>query len=99
MIHGQPAPVVGRVAMNMTMLDVTDIGADIDDEGARLLAAVLQQCGGDLRSVSLDGNRAHITADEYAPEPRRHHERRAAPAHQIGHHLPGQARRQRRWSC
>jgi alanine racemase len=24
--------VVGRVAMNMTMLDVTDIGAELDDE-------------------------------------------------------------------
>ena len=32
LIHGQPAPVVGRVAMNMTMLDVTGIGAQIDDE-------------------------------------------------------------------
>jgi alanine racemase len=32
LIHGQPVPVVGRVAMNMTMLDVTDVGADIDDE-------------------------------------------------------------------
>lgn len=32
LIHGQPASVVGRVAMNMTMLDVTDIGAQIDDE-------------------------------------------------------------------
>jgi alanine racemase len=32
LIHGQPAPVVGRVAMNMTMLDVTDIGAELDDE-------------------------------------------------------------------
>jgi alanine racemase len=32
LIHGQPASVVGRVAMNMTMLDVTDIGADVDDE-------------------------------------------------------------------
>jgi alanine racemase len=32
LIHGQPAPVVGRVAMNMTMLDVTDIGAEVDDE-------------------------------------------------------------------
>jgi alanine racemase len=32
LIHGQPAPVVGRVAMNMTMLDVTDIGAQLDDE-------------------------------------------------------------------
>lgn len=32
LIHGQHAPVVGRVAMNMTMLDVTDIGAEVDDE-------------------------------------------------------------------
>jgi alanine racemase len=32
LIHGQPAPIVGRVAMNMTMLDVSDIGADLDDE-------------------------------------------------------------------
>jgi alanine racemase len=32
LIHGQSAPVVGRVAMNMTMLDVTDVGADLDDE-------------------------------------------------------------------
>ena len=32
LIHGQPAPVVGRIAMNMTMLDVTDIGAEPDDE-------------------------------------------------------------------
>ena len=32
LIHGQAAAVVGRVAMNMTMLDVTDIGAQLDDE-------------------------------------------------------------------
>ena len=32
LVHGQPSSVVGRVAMNMTMLDVTDIGAQIDDE-------------------------------------------------------------------
>lgn len=32
LIHGQPAQVIGRVAMNMTMLDVTDIGAQLDDE-------------------------------------------------------------------
>lgn len=32
LIHGQHVPVVGRVAMNMTMLDVTDAGADIDEE-------------------------------------------------------------------
>src|SRR6185436_19235666 len=29
LIHGQPAALVGRVAMNMTMLDVTDIGAEL----------------------------------------------------------------------
>ena len=32
LIHGQPASIIGRVAMNMTMLDVTDIGAELDDE-------------------------------------------------------------------
>ena len=32
LIHGQTAAVVGRVAMNMTILDVTDIGAELDDE-------------------------------------------------------------------
>jgi len=32
LIHGQPAAIIGRVAMNMTMLDVTDIGAQLDDE-------------------------------------------------------------------
>src|SRR5262245_16066880 len=32
LIHGKPASVIGRVAMNMTMLDVTDIGAELDDE-------------------------------------------------------------------
>ena len=32
LVQGQPASVVGRVAMNMTMLDVTDVGAQLDDE-------------------------------------------------------------------
>ena len=32
LIHGQPAPVVGRIMMNMIVLDVTDIGAQVDDE-------------------------------------------------------------------
>ncbi len=32
LIHGQPVPVVGRVAMNMTMFDVSDAGAELDDE-------------------------------------------------------------------
>jgi alanine racemase len=32
LIHGQHVPVIGRVAMNMTMLDVTDAGAEVDEE-------------------------------------------------------------------
>jgi alanine racemase len=32
LIHGQPVAVIGRVAMNMMMLDVTDVGAQPDDE-------------------------------------------------------------------
>jgi alanine racemase len=32
LVNGQQVSVVGRVAMNMTMLDVTDVGADLDDE-------------------------------------------------------------------
>ena len=32
LIRGQHVPVIGRIAMNMTMLDVTDAGAQADDE-------------------------------------------------------------------
>jgi alanine racemase len=32
LIGGRAVPVIGRVAMNMTMLDVTDVGAQLDDE-------------------------------------------------------------------
>ena len=32
LIHGQHAGVVGRIAMNMTMLDVTDTDAQLDEE-------------------------------------------------------------------
>lgn len=32
LVRGQPAPVVGRVAMNMVVLDVTAIGASVGDE-------------------------------------------------------------------
>lgn len=32
LLRGQPVPVIGRVAMNMTMLDATDVGAQFDDE-------------------------------------------------------------------
>ncbi len=32
LVRGQFAPVIGRVAMNMTMIDVTDVAAENDDE-------------------------------------------------------------------
>ncbi len=32
LIHGKHVPVIGRVAMNMTVLDVTDTGAEPDEE-------------------------------------------------------------------
>ena len=32
LIHGLHVPVIGRIAMNMTMLDVTDAGAKVDEE-------------------------------------------------------------------
>jgi alanine racemase len=32
LVRGHPVPVIGRVAMNMTMLDVTDVHAQADDE-------------------------------------------------------------------
>ena len=32
LIHGRFAPVIGRVAMNMSMMDVTDAAAELDDE-------------------------------------------------------------------
>ena len=50
LIQGKYVPVVGRVAMNMTMLDVTDVNAELDDE------VVLLGCQGDTQ----------ITADELA---------------------------------
>jgi len=49
LIHGQPASVVGRVAMNMTMLDVTDIGAEIDDE----VVLIGKQGDGEIRVEDL----------------------------------------------
>jgi alanine racemase len=32
LVRGHPVPVIGRIAMNMTMLDVTDVHAQADDE-------------------------------------------------------------------
>jgi alanine racemase len=49
LIHGQPASLVGRVAMNMTMLDVTDIGADLDDE----VVLIGRQGGAEVRVEEL----------------------------------------------
>ena len=36
LIHGHAVPVIGRVAMNMTMLDVTDVPCQPDDEAVLL---------------------------------------------------------------
>src|SRR5439155_1611060 len=49
LIHGLPASVVGRVAMNMTMFDVTDIGADLDDE----VVLIGRQGNGEIRAEEL----------------------------------------------
>src|SRR5213076_1972617 len=49
LIHGQPAPVIGRVAMNMTMLDVTDIGAELDDE----VVLIGRQANSEIRAEEL----------------------------------------------
>src|SRR5207247_10249079 len=49
LIHGQRASVVGRVAMNMTMVDVTDIGADLDDE----VVLIGRQGNGEIKAEEL----------------------------------------------
>ena len=49
LIHGLPASVVGRVAMNMTMFDVTDIGADMDDE----VVLIGRRGNGEIRAEEL----------------------------------------------
>jgi alanine racemase len=49
LIHGQPASVIGRVAMNMTMLDVTDIGAEVEDE----VVLIGQQGNSEIRVEEL----------------------------------------------
>jgi alanine racemase len=49
LVNGQPAPVVGRVAMNMTVLDVSDIGAQMDDE----VTLIGRQGGAEIRAEEL----------------------------------------------
>ncbi len=49
LIHGQPVPVIGRVAMNMTMLDVTDVGAQPDDE----VVLLGRQASAEIRAEEL----------------------------------------------
>ncbi len=49
LIHGQPASVVGRIAMNMTMLDVTDTGAQLDEE----VVLIGRQNSGEIRAEEL----------------------------------------------
>jgi alanine racemase len=49
LIRGQHVPVIGRVAMNMTMVDVTDVGAEPDDE----VVLLGRQRGAEIRAEEL----------------------------------------------
>jgi alanine racemase len=49
LIRGEFVPVIGRVAMNMTMLDVTDAGAEVDDE----VVLLGRQGNGEIRAEEL----------------------------------------------
>ncbi len=56
LVHGQSAPIAGRVSMDQTMLDVTDVpGAAIGDEVAIL-----------GRQAGADGALSTITAEDHA---------------------------------
>ena len=46
LIHGQPAPVVGRVAMNMTMLDVMIVVGGLTDFASGNAATILRTSEG-----------------------------------------------------
>src|SRR5262245_44713189 len=60
---------------------------------ARLHGGVRDPFAGEPRRGGLDRQRAHVPADERAPEPRRGDQRGPAAAHQIGDALPRRARR------
>jgi alanine racemase len=49
LVRGHPVPVIGRVAMNMTMLDVTDVHAQADDE----VVLLGRQGGAEIRVEEL----------------------------------------------
>jgi len=49
LVRGRAVPVIGRVAMNMTMLDVTDVGAQLDDE----VVLLGQQGDAEIRAEDL----------------------------------------------
>ena len=49
LVRGQFAPVIGRIAMNMTMIDVTDIGAHDDDE----VVLIGKQGGNEIRAEEM----------------------------------------------
>jgi len=49
LVRSQFAPVVGRIAMNMTMIDVTDIPAENDDE----VVLIGRQGGQEIRAEEL----------------------------------------------
>jgi alanine racemase len=49
LVRGQYAPVIGRIAMNMTMIDLTDIGAYNDDE----VVLIGKQGGHEIRAEEI----------------------------------------------
>jgi alanine racemase len=49
LVRGQHAPVIGRIAMNMTMIDVTDTGAQNDDE----VVLIGKQGGHEIRAEEI----------------------------------------------
>jgi alanine racemase len=60
LVHGRPVPVVGRVTMDMTMLDVTDVPVAVGDvatllgrDGDRVLTANDVAAAGDLSPYEL----------------------------------------------
>ncbi|MES2178781.1 MAG: alanine racemase [Gemmatimonadota bacterium] len=59
LLRGQRIPVAGRVTMDMTMLDVTDVEAELGD-----LVTLLGRDGGDVITVSELAQRSDVSAYE-----------------------------------
>ena len=65
LIHGQYAPIVGRIAMNLTIIDITDISsAKIDDEVIGADGDTLESLSDQLDSLSSEDSKVQ---NEYGP--------------------------------